>query len=114
MKSIEETLNINYTSNNVIETRLNIKFNKNASKDDSDAYDMLEYLKTKNINLSKHIRLLLALEFRGELLLPDKLQVVDTTREYNTIQNDFPVAATVVEDVEEVIKADIPPSDEDL
>lgn len=117
-KSIEEKKGINYTSNESVETRINLKINKNANKDDADAYAMLEYLKDKNINLSKHIRLLLALEYRGEIYLNDKYQVVDNVNK-NSIDMDlnYPTAVTV-DDALQVGNDDIndivPPSDDDL
>lgn len=114
-KSIEEKKGINYTSNESVETRINLKINKNANKDDADAYAMLEYLKDKNINLSKHIRLLLALEYRGEIYLNDKYQVVDNVVKNNTNDDtDCPTSITSNEFLELENDAVVPPSDDDL
>ena len=116
-EAIEEKLGINYTSNEVVEARVNLKINKNASKDDADAFEMLDYLKSKNINLSRHIRLLLALEYRGEIYLNDKYQVVDNIYKSNVsgANDDVPIAATITDVVEESDNNDsMPPSDDDL
>ena len=100
-KSIEEKAGITYTTNDVVETRVNLKINKNGSSDDADAYDMLEYLRKKNINVSKHIRLLLALEYRGEIYLNPKHQVIGLRGSSNdSIKEDElepPIAVTLQE-----------------
>lgn len=114
-ESIEEKLGVQYTSNDVVETRINLKINKNASRDDADAFAMLDYLKDKNINLSKHIRLLLALEYRGEIYLNDKYQVIDISHKENTACNhvDNPTDS-ISQDYNIESNDSTPPSDDDL
>lgn len=132
-KSIEEKAGITYTTNDILETRVNFKINKNNSSDDSDAYEMIEHLKEKNINISKHIRLLLALEYRGEIYLNEKHQVINldmvVDEKENSVSNNQDKEATiaaslqdnnVIENVEDerYIKydesEDMPPSDDDF
>lgn len=120
-KSIEERTGITYTSNNIVETRVNIKINKNGSTDDMDAYSMIEYLKEKNINISKHIRLLLALEYRGQIFLNEKYQVTKlkdcSDKEINNYDEGHEeITVSCSSDVNEYIKydesKDVPPSDD--
>lgn len=65
MNCVEEVLGIDNTKNDKDEFQINFKVNKFGSLQDAQAHAMIKYLKEKNINLSKHIRLLLALEYQN-------------------------------------------------
>lgn len=67
IKLVEDIFNSEHTKNEKEEARIQVKINKYGSKDDEDAFRMIEYLKNNNINVSKHIRYLLALEYQGAL-----------------------------------------------
>lgn len=67
MKIIEEHLGRVDTKNQVEEIRFNVRINKYGCLEDNNAYEMIKILKEKNINLSKHIRLLLALEYNQQI-----------------------------------------------
>ena len=67
MKIIEEHLGREDTKNKVEEVRFNVRINKYGCLEDNNAYEMIKILKEKNINLSKHIRLLLSLEYNQQI-----------------------------------------------
>lgn len=71
MKTIEEKLGREDTKKLKDEQRVNFKVNKYGGEEDSKAWKMIEDLKKKNINVSKHVRMLLALEYEEKLLLPE-------------------------------------------
>lgn len=74
VKLVEDMFNSEHTKNEKEEVRVQLKINKYGSKDDEDAYRMLEFLKENNINISKHIRYLLALEYQGVLTRASGIQ----------------------------------------
>lgn len=94
IKSIEEIIGSEHTKNTKEETRLNIKINKYGSMEDANAFKMLEYLKSKEINISKHIRLLLSMEYEGKLIVGESVIVpissVPTSEEAIDVQSDEP------------------------
>lgn len=63
MKLIEDVLNKDYTLNKTDEFKINIKINRYGGDEDNKAYMLISELKKRNINISRHIRLLLALEY---------------------------------------------------
>lgn len=67
MKILEDILNREDTKNEIKEHKVNIKINKYGGFEDSKAYEMISILKARNINISKHIRMLLALEYDGKI-----------------------------------------------
>ena len=75
MKTIEEMLGREDTQNLKEEYKTSLKINKYGGEEDAKAWQMLDELKRKNISVSKHIRMLLALEFEGKILLPDEYAV---------------------------------------
>ena len=67
MKILEDILNREDTKNEIKEHKVNIKINKYGGFEDSKAYEMISILKARNINIAKHIRMLLALEYEGKI-----------------------------------------------
>lgn len=97
-KTIEELLDRDDTLNLKDEFKTSLKINKFGGQEDADAWRMIALLKKKNISISKHIRMLLALEFREELLLPslytvngcgkEQFEAQQTTKEINNIETE--------------------------
>ena len=67
MYTIEEHLGREDTQNKTEEVRFNVRINKYGCLEDNNAYEMIKILKDKNINISKHIRLLLSLEYTQQI-----------------------------------------------
>lgn len=91
-KTIEELLGRDDTLNLKDEFKTSIKINRYGGKEDSDAWMMIALLKKKNISISAHIRMLLALEYKRELLLPGEYAVnnsvnIDQCKEYSSMNN---------------------------
>ena len=91
-KTIEELLGRDDTLNLKDEFKTSIKINKYGGKEDSDAWMMIALLKKKNISISAHIRMLLALEYKRELMLPGEYAIhnsasIEQYKEYSYMNN---------------------------
>lgn len=84
-KTIEELLGRDDTLNLKDEFKTSLKINKYGGKEDADAWMMIALLKKKNISISAHIRMLLALEYKRELMLPGEHAVINpvSMEQYN-------------------------------
>lgn len=84
-KTIEELLGRDDTLNLKDEFKTSLKINKYGGKEDSEAWMMIALLKKKNISISAHIRMLLALEYKQELILPGEHAVINSAsmEQYN-------------------------------
>ena len=96
MKILEDILNREDTKNETKEHKINVKVNKYGGFEDSKAYEMINILKERNISISKHIRMLLALEYEGKIKIyadeGDSLSE-ELVASNNTISKEKPIHA---------------------